>query len=127
MCVNAGGQWENYKLSPKEITQSVKNNEPTGWCDADFSCREEYDQVSSVYNKNVFIVMIIISLGMVVGGVFVLVEVLSMGMVWSGVLALLIATIRYWSDANSIMKLIILGLGIGILTVLAVKKMNHKE
>lgn len=127
MCVDAGGQWENFKLSPKEITESVKNDTPTGWCDAEFTCRQEFDAVNSIYNKNVFIVMIAISIAMIVGGVFISVEVLSIGMVWSGVLALLIATIRYWSDANNLMKVIILGIGIGVLTWLAVKKMNHKE
>lgn len=127
MCVSAGGQWTNSQLSPKEITEAVKNNIPTGWCDPDFTCRQVFEETQSVYNKNVFIVMIVISMIMVVGGVLVTVEVLSLGMVWSGVLALLIATVRFWSDANNLMKVIILGIGIAVLTWLAVKKMNHKE
>lgn len=127
MCVDAGGEWQNFNYSPKQITEAVKNDEPTGWCNADYSCQQEYDAVRSDYNKNVFIVMIIISVVMVVGGVLVPVEVLSLGMVWSGVLALLIATLRFWSDANNVMKLFILAIGIAVLTWLAIKKMNHSE
>lgn len=126
-CVDAGGEWQSFGYSPKQTTDAIQNQEPTGWCNSDYTCQKEYDAVKSVYNKNVFIAMIIISIVMVVGGVLITVEVLSLGMVWSGVLALLIATIRYWSDANNLMKVIILGMGIAVLTWLAVKKMNHKE
>lgn len=125
-CVYAGGQWQSFNYPPKETTEAIKNNEPTGWCNAEYTCQQEYDVVQSVYNKNVFVAMIVISIVMIVAGVLVPVEVLSLGIVWSGVLALLIATIRFWSDANSLMKVIILGIGIAILTWLAVKKMNYK-
>ncbi len=127
MCVDAGGQWQSFNYSPKQTTDSIKNGEPTGWCDADFTCRQDFETVQSNYNKNVFIVMIIIAVAMIVGGVIVAVEVLSLGMVWSGVFALLIGTVRFWSDANNLMKVIILGIGIAVLTWLAVKKMNHRE
>lgn len=126
-CVGAGGEWQSFGYSPRQTTDAIQNQEPTGWCNADYTCQQEYEAVKSVYNKNVFIVMIIISILMVVGGVLVPIEVLSLGMVWSGVLALLIATIRFWSDANNLMKVIILGIGIAVLTWLAVKKMSGKE
>jgi hypothetical protein len=127
LCVGAGGQWQSFNYSPKQTTDSIKSGEPTGWCDADFTCRQDFETVQSTYNKNVFIAMIIISIAMIVGGVLVAIEVLSLGMVWSGVLALLIATVRFWSDANNLMKVIILAIGIAVLVLLAVKKMNHKE
>jgi hypothetical protein len=127
MCVTAGGQWTNFPLSPKEITEAVKTSNPTGWCDADFTCRGEFESRQSVYNKNVFVAMIVISVALVAVGMFMVVQVLSLGMVWSGVLALIIATIRFWNDASNIMKVIILGLGIAILVWLAIKKMQGSE
>ena len=127
MCVNQGGQWTNSQLSPKEITEAVKTNSPTGWCDPDFTCRQEFESVQSNYNKNVFIVMMVISVAMIVGGIIVSVEVLSLGMVWSGVLALIVGTIRFWNDASNIMKVIILGLGIAVLVWLAIKKMKESD
>jgi hypothetical protein len=127
MCVNAGGQWTNYPLSPKEITQAITTETPTGWCDADFTCRQEYETQKSVYNKNLFIAMMIVSLILLVAGIIVPIQALSLGMAWSGVLALIISTIRFWSDASNIMKVIILGIGLIVLTWLAVKKLNQKE
>jgi len=127
-CVNAGGQWTNFYLSPKEITNAVQTNQPTGWCDVNFTCQKEFDSVTSNYNKNVFIAMIIISTVMVIGGVMMMsIEALSLGLVWSGVVSLLVATIRYWSDANNLIKVIILALAISALVWLATKKMNPRE
>lgn len=124
MCVTAGGQWTHFPLSPKEITEAVKTSSPTGWCDADFTCRAEFESRQSVYNKNVFVAMIVISIALVAVGMFMTIQVLSLGMVWSGVLALIIATIRFWSDASNIMKVVILALGIAVLVWLAIKKMR---
>jgi hypothetical protein len=49
-------------------------------------------------------------------------EVLALAFSWGGVLSLFIASLRYWSDANNILKVIILAIALGSLIWTAVKK-----
>ena len=121
-CVSAGGQWTNNQLSPQEITMAVKNGNPLGWCDPNFTCNANYQQDHGVYNRNVFIVLIVLSLVVLAVGVFVPIEVLSLGFSWAGVVSLVVASVQYWSDANNWMRLVILLVALGLLVWLAVKK-----
>jgi hypothetical protein len=125
-CVNAGGQWTNNQLSPKQVTDAVKNGEPLGWCDPNFTCNKEYTQAHSVYNRNVFIVLIILSLVVLGIGVFAPLEVLSMGFSWAGVVSLIIASGRYWSDADNWMRVLILAVALGLLIWFAMKKFKDQ-
>jgi hypothetical protein len=124
-CVNAGGQWTNNQLAPQEITVAIKNGTPLGWCDPNFTCNKNYTEAHSVYNRNVFIVLIILSLAVLTLGTFLLVEVLSLGFSWAGVVSLIIASGQYWSDANNWMRLVILALALAMLVWLAIKKFRE--
>jgi hypothetical protein len=124
-CVGAGGQWTNNQFSPKQVTEAVKNGEPLGWCDPNFTCNKNYTEAHSIYNRNVFIILIVLSVAVLTLGIFVPVEVLSLGFSWAGVLSLIIASIQYWSDANNWMRLVILGIALMILIWLAVKKFKE--
>jgi len=121
-CVNNGGQWTNNQLAPKQVTEAVKSGEPLGWCDVNFTCNKNYTEAHSIYNRNVFIILIVLSLVVLALGVFLPIEVLSLGFSWSGVLSLIIASAQYWSDANNWMRLVILALALAILIWLAIKK-----
>lgn len=125
-CVSAGGQWTNFQMSPKEVTDAVKTNSPLGWCDADFTCRQTFESTTSTYNKNVFVVMIVVSLVLMIIGIFIKLEILSISLTWSGVVALIVATIRFWSDAGNGLKVVILGIGIVVLLWLAIKKLKDE-
>jgi hypothetical protein len=121
-CVNNGGQWTNSQLSPKQVTEAVKNGEALGWCDINFTCNKNFNDAHSVYNRNVFIVLIVLSLAVLILGAFLPIEVLSLGFSWSGVVSLIIASVQYWSDANNWMRLVILTLALAALIWLAIKK-----
>lgn len=125
-CVAAGGQWSNYQMAPKEITEAVKNGQQLGYCDPNFTCQKAYDGAHSVYNRNVFLVLIIASIIIMGVGLFISIEVLSIGFTWAGVLSLIIASIRYWSDANNISKLVILALALAALVWLSIKRTKTK-
>ena len=107
-CVQNGGQWSQYPLSPKEVTTAVKENQPLGYCDPNFTCQNNYNDAHSVYNRNVFGILIVLGIAILVAGVFISIEALSLGLVWGGILALIIASIRYWSDASNWMRVVIL-------------------
>lgn len=123
-CVEAGGQWSNNQFTPKQVTTAIQNNEPLGWCDAYYTCNQEYSDVHSIYNRNVFIILIALSLVVLGLGIFIPVEVLSLGFSWTGIVSLIIASGRYWSDADNWMRVIILAVALVVLIWFAIKKLK---
>ncbi len=126
-CVTAGGQWTNDQLTPAQVTDTVKAGQPLGYCDANFTCNAQFTHATSLYNRNVFIVLIVLSLVMIVLGVFVPLEALSIGFAWSGIVSLIIASGRYWSDADSWMKVLILAVALALLIWVAVRKFRRHQ
>ena len=123
-CVGAGGQWTNNQLTPKEVTDAVKAGQPLGWCDPNFACNQNYAHALGAYDRNVFVVLIVLSLAVIAAGLFVSVDVLSIGFSWAGVVSLIVASLRYWSDAANWMRVVILALALVLLVWLAVKKFS---
>ena len=60
-------------------------------------------------------------------GALLKIEILSAGFSWAGVLALVIAAMRYWSDANNLFKVVILALALGLLVWISVKKFRIEK
>ncbi len=124
-CVDAGGQWTNIQLTPAQVTDTIKSGQPLGWCDANFTCNNTFNSAHSIYNRNVFIILITLSVIILSLGFFLPIEVLSLGFSWSGIVSLIIASGRYWSDADNWMKVIILGFALGLLIWIAVRKFRE--
>lgn len=119
-CLAVGGQW-NEVLYPKTPEQT----EPaTGYCDPDYTKRMQYDEARSLYTRNVF--MLLVALGAIAMGIGIVLkekfEVVAIAFSWGGVLSFIIASMRYWSDANNIFKVLILGAALVALIYLAVRK-----
>ena len=94
----------------------------------------EYEKCNSAYNEaresaeeKVFITLI--SIGVIIFGLsfvaknnYVLATALSLG----AVLNFIIASMRYWGDANELLKVVILGIALVILIGLGIKKFSDK-
>lgn len=120
-CVAQGGQWTNntYYGGPKP--------EPAGYCDLQYACRQNFDTANKSYNRNVFIVLVILgALSVTVGNFFAANEVIASGLSLAGVLSFLIASVRYWSSANDVIRLAILAIALGLLFWVAIKKFNAR-
>ncbi len=118
-CIAVGGQWsENAYPDTKGRTQV------DGYCNENYTKQLNYDNARKVYDKKVFITLITLGIISLVAGGFVAVSILSIAFAWGGVLSLIIASIRYWSQADNLAKVVILALALGILIWLAVKKFN---
>lgn len=122
LCAANGGQWSSFNYAPADATKAVQAGQPLGWCDPNFTCNKNYTDAHSIYNRNVFGVLIVLSLVVLVIGVFAPIEVLSLGFSWAGVVSLVIASFQYWSDAENWMRVVILAVALGALVWLAVKK-----
>ncbi|MFZ2049180.1 MAG: hypothetical protein WAV25_02720 [Minisyncoccia bacterium] len=117
LCVSKGGQWnQNTAYAPQKM-------EASGYCDLQFTCRNDYDVARKNYDRNVFVTLVILGalcvlLGNYLKGNLVLGQSLSI----AGVLSFIIASVRYWSSADNLIKVIILAIALGILIWIAMKK-----
>jgi len=120
-CISVGGQW-NENISPDLTTKG--KTQIQGSCDENYTNQINYDNARKVYEKKVFITLITIGILLLVLGGFISISVLSIAFAWGGVLSLIIASMRYWSQADNLAKVIILAIALGILIWFAIKKFN---
>lgn len=129
-CLNVGGQWTenniayNDKTNPVQV--DVNGNKITGYCDPNFTKQKDYDNALKVYNRNVFIALSILGVIALIFGIFSTNIILSSGFSWGGVISLIVASMRYWSSADNIIKVIILAVALGALIWLAIKKFSNE-
>lgn len=123
-CVDEGGQWNQNNYYGQPVPAGVK--EPTGYCDVQFTCRQDYEAANKTYQRNVFVVLVVLgALSVLVGNMFATNEVISSGLSLAGVLSFLIASGRYWSSANDFIRVVILALALGLLFWIALKKFKN--
>lgn len=118
-CISVGGQW-NENVYPVEKGPAKIE----GYCDANYTNNLNYQKDRSSYEKKVFITLIVFGVLLLALAGFLSVQILAIAFGWGGVLSFIIASIRYWSLADSIAKVVILGLALCLLIWLAVKKFN---
>jgi hypothetical protein len=76
-----------------------------------------------MYDRNVFIVLVITGTALLIGGVFLTTaEAVALGFSFAGVLSLIIGTIRYWSSMDERLRVVVLGCALVALVWLGVKK-----
>lgn len=98
------------------------------YCDATFTCRENWQDIRSIYNRNVFIILVILGLLSVIAGLFAAsVSAVSSGLLYGGFISFFIGTVRFWSDMNEYLRFIILGIVLVVLIVIGYKKLNDRK
>ncbi|MCK4650525.1 hypothetical protein KAT36_04845 [Candidatus Pacearchaeota archaeon] len=116
-CEAIGGKWNYYEDRPLD-------NEVVGYCDRDFTCRGEYDDMKDVYERNVFFANLIIGIGVLVVGFLLALEAVSTGLMGGGVIMVVYGTIRYWGNLSDVWRTFVLGISLVILIWLGYKKLN---
>jgi len=145
-CVDNGGKWNQdlarpitriqsnqllcTKTSEKDdaVTlncQTQEQIENKGFCDTDFFCRQQFDDVREVYNRNVFIVATGIGIIALIAGFAIKVAGVSSGIMGGGILTIIYGTIRYWTGLPDYGRFIILGIALVILIWLGYKKIKQ--
>jgi hypothetical protein len=127
VCVDKGGQW-NADSYPQSVSVGVVKTLPQGYCNLQFTCQNKFDVAQKAYDRNVFITLVLlgavcVAIGNFFGGNIVLSVALSL----AGVLSFVIASIRYWSSADDLIKVIILAIALAILIWVAVKKFKNNS
>lgn len=124
-CVEVGGQWNDQGFKRAPVSERVVVPAETGWCDVNFTCAQEFKDVSDVYQRNVFVVLVILGVVSILVGVFTSqISAVSLGLSLGGVLSLVIGSTRYWSSMDDILRVIILGLALVALIWVGVRKIK---
>lgn len=131
MCVQAGGQW-NETTVPVDINGMTKpiptkSEQVTGYCNVTYTCQQKYDDARTLYNRNVFIVLVVLGVLSLVAGAYLthLSSVVSLGFSFGGVLSLIIGSMRYWSDMQDVLRVVMLGVALAVLVWLGIKKIKE--
>lgn len=106
--------------------QTQEEIENQGYCDRDFYCRAEFNDVREVYNRNVFIIATGIGIIALIVGFALNLASVSSGIMGGGILTIIYGTIRYWSDLPDYGRFIILGITLVILIWLGYKKIKKE-
>ncbi len=119
-CVAQGGQWNETvynEMAPLE------KNQPKGYCNAQFTCQNDFNSAQKVYDRNVFITLVLLGAICVALGNFLKGNsLISIAMSLAGVLSFVIASMRYWTSADNLIKVVILAIALGLLIFVAMKK-----
>ena len=116
-CESVGGKWVDYQ-------KDSLNMEISGWCNSDYQCREDYSDAREPYERNVFILNIVLGLVIIILSFVLSLEAVSNGLMSGGVLLLVYASIRYWSGLSDILRTLILGIALVALIFVAYKKLK---
>lgn len=116
-CESIGGKWQDLPARAEPIKTA-------GWCDQDFTCRGEYDEVREVYERNVFFINLIIGISVLITGFILALPSVSSGLMGAGVILIFYGTTRYWGSLSDIWRTFVLGISLVILIWLGYKKLN---
>lgn len=121
-CVNSGGQWnDGADIIDKPGTSAVMYAQ---YCNVNYTNDLNYQTALKSYEKKVFITLLTLGIISLVLGVFIGISLLAVAFTWGGVLSLIIASVRYWTVADNLAKVVILALALGLLIWLVVKKFS---
>ena len=119
-CVAAGGQWFENTPNPQEAVKPM----PNGYCNEKATCYALYNEVLAPYERNIFILYIILGLASLLLGFVLKVDAVSAGFNFGAVILLVTGTIRYWRDMNDYLRFIIVGIALALVIWFGYKKLQ---
>lgn len=138
-CMSVGGQWSEDVYEGVPVKGSVRTEAPTpavppseqapqvrGYCNEQYTCGKAYEEANKVYQRNVFVGMIIVGTLLLIGGLFLVgLEAVALGLSFGGVFAFIIGTTRYWSNMDERLRVVVLGVALAALLWVGVKKFRE--
>ncbi len=134
-CEGVGGFWYEPGSNPQGgpypyPARPLKGEqfEPQGWCDPNYQCNKTFQSASEVYNRNVFIVLVIAGVIALAAGLFIkAATAVSTGLIFGGVVSLIVGTVRYWSNMQEYLRFVILGIALIILIWIGYRRLKSSS
>ncbi len=112
---------------PKPISPELISEQQADY-EKQQQCQEKYESAKNLYNRNVFVALIVLGIiSIIIGFLVSQSEAVSSGLSFGGILSLIIGTIRYWSGMDDYLRFIILGVALAVLIWIGVKKLKDNE
>lgn len=125
-CIDVGGQWNSDPYRYVEAMKPIPADAPKGSCNEYFTCQKGFDTADKLYQRNVFIVLVVAGTAFLVGGLFATaIEAVALGFSLAGILSLIIGTMRYWSSMDERLRVAVLGLALAALVWVGIKKFKN--
>lgn len=142
LCLKYGGKWfapqsdvvsisEEYLCTKiiggneTNLTLNCRPYEQSGHCDVNYYCSEAYSEATETYNKNVFIMAVILGIALVyLGGGILRLESVSSGIMGGGVLTVFYGVVKYWGFTTDAVRFAMLGVALFVLIWLGYRRMN---
>ncbi|MGB8816165.1 MAG: hypothetical protein WCC74_02990 [Minisyncoccia bacterium] len=124
-CLTAGGQWSEYnQIDPN--TTPAKVIGVTGNCNTQYTCGKNFDVANKSFERNVFVVLVVVGV-ILVALSFILVFnwIVSVSFSMGGILSIIIASMRYWGNADNLIRVLILFFALVALIYFAIKKFTN--
>ena len=131
-CLAAGGSWNGnpnfdrpipYGSGP--VPPKVVFDTNAGYCYAEFTCNNNFMDATSIYNRNVFIILVILGIiSLAASFMFTQAEAVSLGLSFGGVISIVVGAIRYWSNMDDKLRFGVLLVGFITLIWLGIKKIR---
>jgi|TARA_B100001964_G_scaffold245583_1_gene333703 hypothetical protein len=97
-CEEIGGKWNSYE-------EQISVLEKEGYCDRDYKCREDYDNSSEKYSRNVLVISIPLGILIIVlGAYFFRLDSVGAGLMGGGVGTIIYGTGGYWRYAGDLLR-----------------------
>ncbi|HWQ60452.1 MAG TPA: hypothetical protein VN420_04920 [Candidatus Fimivivens sp.] len=123
-CVSVGGQW----TEPDPSQSALYGKEGVfGSCNEQFSCAKDFEKADALYARNLFIVFVIAGASFLLGGAFLVgSRTVSSGLSLGGVFALLFGSLRYWSDMDDRLRVVVSGFALLSLLLIAWRRFRDE-
>lgn len=124
-CLASGGQWSEYnQIDPKVTPAQVIG--VTGYCNAQFTCGKNFDTANKAYERNIFVALVVIGVILVALSFMLAFNwIISVSFSMGGILSIIIASIRYWGNADNLIRVLILLFALVALIYFAIKKFKN--
>ncbi len=123
-CNKQGGEWK----TPPPSFQFKQQKTITGYCDYYTKCQPAYEHANDTQHVYAFILMVVLGISaLVIGFLPIGSSIVSAGLSYGGVLALIISSMRYWSNAGSLLRLGIATIALTILIYIGIHSFKDKQ
>lgn len=133
-CLAIGGQWIQGVFVQKGLTRPgvleppIIEEEQKGSCNADFTCSKEFSDSWGIYQRNVFIILVVLgALTLFASFIVRTVAVVGEALAFGGVFTLLIATTWYWPLMDDYVRVLVLGFVLVALLWVSFKQFKKNE
>ena len=121
-CEDIGGRWNADGVPRRVETAPGEDAEITGFCDRDFTCREELEDARKSHSWVVFVIsMIVAILAFVLGYSLLKTEPVGSALIGGGIWAIFFGSVVNWRNFGNIWRFLLLLVALVILIWFALR------